>query len=209
VPSPLAIDSPEGQPMTIMTGRATDWRASGACRDADPDLFSRSRQLDGHSARWPRRRRSAPAAPSVGHAWNSPPPTRRSRVSGAGRHRRNDTRPVAATNRPRCPSGWGISRAGKGRRPALTDPRSGRSSSGRDQDRAAQEVTDVARWTGSTRWSARTSSTIQAACGHRRFQILTATAPAMSTPTAMISGLRYVLTPSIPWVIACFSGPDA
>ena len=28
-----------GQPMTIMTGRATDWRASGACRDADPDLF--------------------------------------------------------------------------------------------------------------------------------------------------------------------------
>ena len=25
--------------MTIMTGRGTDWRASGACRDADPDLF--------------------------------------------------------------------------------------------------------------------------------------------------------------------------
>jgi WhiB family transcriptional regulator, redox-sensing transcriptional regulator len=25
--------------MTIMTGRATNWRASGACQDADPDLF--------------------------------------------------------------------------------------------------------------------------------------------------------------------------
>ena len=25
--------------MTIMTGRATNWRASGACLHADPDLF--------------------------------------------------------------------------------------------------------------------------------------------------------------------------
>jgi WhiB family redox-sensing transcriptional regulator len=25
--------------MTIMTGRATNWRSAGACLDADPDLF--------------------------------------------------------------------------------------------------------------------------------------------------------------------------
>ena len=31
----------EDTPMTIMAGRATNWRASGACLHADPDLFFR------------------------------------------------------------------------------------------------------------------------------------------------------------------------
>jgi len=45
--------------MTIMTRRVTNWRASGACLHADPDLFFRHHQPDGRPARLPRQRQSA------------------------------------------------------------------------------------------------------------------------------------------------------
>ena len=55
-----------------------------------------------------------------------------------------ETRPVAATSPPTVPIRVGINPSREGRRPTLTGPRSGRSSPGRGQDRAAQKVTDVA-----------------------------------------------------------------